>query len=217
MTMHPNEVGGYQDIEQTGSPFCLRDILYVLFRRKWQIFLCFVAVLAFGIYASTLPPVRYESTATLLLKPSRELKTLDPANPEDSRAGIRSNELMRAEMAMLKTRELAEIVVDEVGAEQILAPYQKPSSTPSLLVKGFILLNQIGREPVSATEMLLSATGHVRWTSQHSNRRESTMQERVPFAWSKEDCNLRPVKRFINLSLFRVRPPNTAVKCWKHL
>jgi uncharacterized protein involved in exopolysaccharide biosynthesis len=94
----------------------------------------------------------------LLLKPSRELKTLDPANPEDSRSGINSGTLMRSELEILKTRELAEIVVENVGVEKILEPYQKPTSPPGLLTKALILLNKIGREPTSATETLMSAT-----------------------------------------------------------
>jgi len=115
--------------------FSIRDVLYIFFRRKWQLLLVFCVIAAGGLFVASLIQPNYVSTTTLLLKPTRELKTMDPANPEDVRGGIDTRTLMQSELRILVSRPLAEIVVDDVGAERILDPYRKPGTPPSGLSK----------------------------------------------------------------------------------
>lgn len=125
-----------QLMSKHGSQSSVRDILYILFRRKWQMLVFFILVLCLGIYISTNFPVIFQSTCVLFLKPSRELQAPDPANP-DSKTQIRAEQLMRSELEILRSRTLAEIIINKVGVDKVLEPYQIPEMQTSPLVSFF--------------------------------------------------------------------------------
>lgn len=131
MTNHSMKVDGLSTELQPQAPqFSVRDVLFVVFRRKW-VALSFLMVFGgLGYLATSMVPLVFESKTIVFLKPSRELETLDPANP-DSRAGIASHDLMRSEMAILDSKALAEFIVSRVGPEMVLQPYlaHVPDST----------------------------------------------------------------------------------------
>lgn len=116
------------------SHFSMRDILYILFRRKWQVLFFFLLVLSVGIYVAKKVPISYKSSSVFFIKPSRELQTPDPANP-DSKTQIRSDQLMRSELEILKSRSLSEILVDKVGIDAVLEPYQIAEPTMDIFIE----------------------------------------------------------------------------------
>ena len=100
----------------------VRDLLYVLFGHKKKM-LAFM-VLLFGVVAikTLLQPSAYRSEAKLLLRIGRENVSLDPTATVGEVVGInRSYDWeVNSELEILKSREVAERVVDEMGASVLL-------------------------------------------------------------------------------------------------
>jgi len=100
----------------TGPPsFSLRDIFHVIFKRKVQILLFFVAVfvtVAIGTFLAT--PV-YNASAQILIKLGREDVFVPTSG--DARPFITSGreERINSEIEILKSRALAEKAVKEIG------------------------------------------------------------------------------------------------------
>jgi uncharacterized protein involved in exopolysaccharide biosynthesis len=100
-----------------------RDVVQVLFRRKWVIVLFFGGVsAAAGLYAFT-APAEYESEAKLLVRMGRENLQADPSLVAGPMVGgmsqSRENEV-NSEISILTSRILAEQVVDAVSPESLL-------------------------------------------------------------------------------------------------
>jgi len=100
-----------------------RDVVQVLFRRKWIIVVIFGGVsVAAATYALTAPPV-YESEAKLLIRIGRENIAVDPSVVAGPMVGgvsqNRENEV-NSELSILTSKLLAEQVVDTVGPESLL-------------------------------------------------------------------------------------------------
>lgn len=101
----------------------LRDILNVLFRHKWLIFLFFIVVIVSVLAVTVLIlPEIYQSEAKLLIRIGRESVSADPTVkgpilPVTSQS--RENEL-NSEVAILTSRFLAEKVVDHMSPEYLL-------------------------------------------------------------------------------------------------
>ncbi len=100
----------------------LRDLLYVIFGHKKKM-LAFM-VLLFGVVAvkTLIQPSTYRSEAKLLLRIGRENVSLDPTATVGEVVGInRSYDWeVNSELEILKSREIAERVVDEMGASALL-------------------------------------------------------------------------------------------------
>lgn len=97
----------------------LRDILNTVFRHKWKIILI-TLIIAAGVTAYTYAiPEMYESEAKVLVKVGRNAQ-VDPTvtGPTMPLLGSREAEV-KAEIAILKNRDLFERVVDEIGAEKL--------------------------------------------------------------------------------------------------
>jgi len=99
----------------------LRDILYVVFRHKWAIFVVFVltAVAVTGV-TFALPQV-YLSEAKVLLRLGRENL---PGDPKVQGAMVNVNQdrtaEVKSEITILQSADIAEKVLDEVGEAWIL-------------------------------------------------------------------------------------------------
>lgn len=100
----------------------LGDVYYILFRQKWKIIVCsLVGVLAaVGLYAIRRPT--YESEAKLLIRYVMDSKSLNPATADSQ---IRSpdeggNSIVSTEVEILQSFDLAQQVVDTIGADKIL-------------------------------------------------------------------------------------------------
>jgi uncharacterized protein involved in exopolysaccharide biosynthesis/Mrp family chromosome partitioning ATPase len=102
----------------------LRDIYYVIFRHKQKIIGFFIAVLLITAAVTLLMPKIYQSTAQLLLRLGRENTTLDPAASMGAATvnvnGESRETEINSEIEVLKSRELAEKIVDTIGIDRIL-------------------------------------------------------------------------------------------------
>jgi polysaccharide biosynthesis transport protein len=100
----------------------LRDILNVVFRHKWKIIAFFLCTVSLVTAAAFLWPKTYESTAQVMIRLGRENATLDPtaAGAALTIGGeARENEI-NSEMEVIKSRELAEKVLQVMGIDRIL-------------------------------------------------------------------------------------------------
>ncbi len=109
-----SEMVPYQE-PQASTGITLRDVLYVLFRHKWKMFLFFIVVFSGGTFAVLLMPDVYESRSQVLVKTGRNPLTKDPMINAPT-----ADTTVRNEMAIMNSRILAERVVEEVGIEFIL-------------------------------------------------------------------------------------------------
>lgn len=99
----------------------LRDIYYVLFRHKWKMVVFFITVVVSVTFVVALLPDYYQSEAMFLLKLGRESVVVDPRVTAGASASIRPlGNTINTEIAILKSREIIEKVVDAIGAEVIL-------------------------------------------------------------------------------------------------
>ncbi len=107
-----------------------RDVVQVLFRRKWIIVLFFVLVSsAAAIYAFVAPEI-FQSQAKLLIRIGRENLSVDPSVVAGPTMGVsqnRENEL-NSELTILSSRFLAEQVVDKVGETALMEKPHEPSA-----------------------------------------------------------------------------------------
>jgi uncharacterized protein involved in exopolysaccharide biosynthesis len=100
----------------------LRDFYYVLFRHKWKIVLFFLAVMATVTAGTYSAPEIYRAEAKLLVRIGRENVSLDPTATTGQTISIgqsRESEI-NSELEILKSRELAEKVVDTIGHKVFL-------------------------------------------------------------------------------------------------
>lgn len=106
-------------VEERTRERSLRDLYYVLFRHKWKMLLFLVAVVGTMTVGTFRSPEVFRSEAKLLLRLGRENVTLDPTATTGPIVGvIRSRESeINLELEILKSRELAEKVVDAIGLE----------------------------------------------------------------------------------------------------
>jgi uncharacterized protein involved in exopolysaccharide biosynthesis len=100
----------------------LRDILIILFRRKKAFILFFWAVILAVLFFTYLSPEIYRSEAKVLIRVGRESLSLDPTvdGPTHSLTQSRENEV-NSELAIIKSRLLAEQVVDHLTPTVFLA------------------------------------------------------------------------------------------------
>jgi capsular exopolysaccharide synthesis family protein len=109
-----DEIFEVQDIRSERS---LRDLYSVLFRHKWKMLLFFCFVFITVAVVTFCSDEIYRSEARLLVRLGRETVTLDPTattGPIIPVVQSRENE-MATELEILKSREIAEKVVDSIG------------------------------------------------------------------------------------------------------
>jgi len=100
----------------------MRDFYNVLFRNKRKILVFFFSVVIVVTLGTILASKVYQSEAKLMVRVGRESVTLDPTASTGQIVNIgpeRENEI-NSETEILKSRELAEKVVDAVGVKLIL-------------------------------------------------------------------------------------------------
>ncbi len=100
----------------------MRDFYNVLFRNKRKILVFFFSVMIVVTLGTLLASEVYQSEAELMVRLGRESVTLDPTATMGQVVNIgseRENEI-NSETVILKSRELAEKVVDALGVELIL-------------------------------------------------------------------------------------------------
>src|SRR5262245_27563070 len=105
-----------------------RDLVSILFRRRRLIvtFFCSSAVAAV-LYVLIATP-SYESTAKLLIRVGRESATLDATAGVGKTMNVTGTmqELVKSELEILSSQEIAEKVVDAIGVGAIMDPPPDP-------------------------------------------------------------------------------------------
>ena len=108
--------------EETTPQGSLRDFYYVLFRYKWRIIIFFLVIMVMTAVAVVLATDIYNSKAKLLVRLGRESVTLDPTATTGTIIPVhpsRESE-MNTELEILRSQQIAEMVVDSIGAEALI-------------------------------------------------------------------------------------------------
>ena len=122
MAMHTksqNQFSAHDIYIQNGS---LRDVLNVLFRRKRTFSLFFLVIVLATAFHTFFTPETFKSEAKLLIRVGRESLAIDPTveGPTVSLSQSHENEV-NSELAIIKSRLLAERVIDKITPEVFLA------------------------------------------------------------------------------------------------
>ncbi len=109
----------------------LRDVLFILFRQEKRILLFFATVITAVVLATLFAPSVYRSEAKILIKLGKE-SLADPTltnviNPILSVGQSRDSDIASG-IELMKSRELAEKVVDEFGQDAFLSPSDAKSA-----------------------------------------------------------------------------------------
>ena len=119
-----------------------RDLIFILFRRKGLILTFLVsAVLASVLYVLVASPT-YESTAKLLIRIGPESSNLDPTTSSGRTVTVAQSmqQVVKSEIEILNSQEMAEQVVDAIGVSSIEDPPPDPAQpgggSPSALGDG---------------------------------------------------------------------------------
>ncbi|MDZ4861044.1 MAG: Wzz/FepE/Etk N-terminal domain-containing protein [Candidatus Hydrogenedentes bacterium] len=108
----------------------LRDLLYMAFRHKTKIMSVFVVVMGVVVLYTYLVQEIYRSDAKILIRLGRENLSVDPtvSGPTLFPSRDRANEV-NSELSIIKSRAIAEKVVDEIGPAAFL---EKPDETANI-------------------------------------------------------------------------------------
>jgi uncharacterized protein involved in exopolysaccharide biosynthesis len=117
----PIHIESYSPSPLRGA-FTIRDFFYVLFRHKWKAVAFFLIVLIATTAGAFLAAEIYRSEAKLMVRIGRESVTLDPtaSTGQVISVGPSRDSEINSEIEILKSRELAQKVVDAVGPTAIL-------------------------------------------------------------------------------------------------
>jgi succinoglycan biosynthesis transport protein ExoP len=99
------------------------DIYFVIFRHKWKIvILTLLGLLAAGYYYHTSQPP-YQSDAELLVRYISDTRSMNPAANDSQVTSIidQGQSIMKSEMAIMTSSDLAALVASNIGPDRILA------------------------------------------------------------------------------------------------
>jgi succinoglycan biosynthesis transport protein ExoP len=110
-------------INGTRQESSLREFCTPVFRYKGKALALFVVLAGLVIISTFAAPQVYESEATLLVKPGRETVAADPTVPAGSIMYLsrKMEEELNSELEILRSRRLAEDVVDKIGSDRLIA------------------------------------------------------------------------------------------------
>ena len=146
--------------EQDEQQRTLLDAVNALYRQKWKIAVVFVLVMAAVALVTFVPAPSYRSEANLLVRVGRENVFLEATTAAGRVASIgqsRESELS-SELALLRSRDLAEQLVGALGPEVLLgkAPVDKAPSEAREVAASHVMKN-FGAELVKGSNVI-SAT-----------------------------------------------------------
>jgi len=90
-----------------------RDIAFLFFKRKNQIFVAFVATVALATFSSYMNPRSYEATATVYVV--RNLPPIAATGPTSLNQVLDRREVLNSEVDLITSRAVAEQVAEELG------------------------------------------------------------------------------------------------------
>lgn len=109
-----------------------KDILFIIFRRKWLIISCCLLGLISAVATYFLFPRTYISRAGLLIRYVMDTRPMNPANPGDTQVRTpdsRGDNILNSEAEILSSLDLATQVADQGLAEKVLAKLGGGSDT----------------------------------------------------------------------------------------
>jgi succinoglycan biosynthesis transport protein ExoP len=118
-----------------GAQMSLDDIYFILFRHKWKIIICFLLGVGVAVALYLTKSILYQSEAELLI----QFITETPTTPGESSSQLRpagGDSIIDSQIQILKSMDISDKVVDDIGAEKILAMWGggKDRETAALLV-----------------------------------------------------------------------------------
>jgi polysaccharide biosynthesis transport protein len=130
-----------RQIEQPGK-ITLGDIYFVIFRNKWKIiFLSAAGIVAAVAFYFLNPPI-YQSEAELLIKYITDTKPNSSDNNQNTTSIDVRGDVIGSEIDILKSFDLAQEVVTNIGAEKILAKAgggKDPMEAAGLVKQGLLV------------------------------------------------------------------------------
>src|SRR5208282_832164 len=125
----------------------LGDIYFILFRHKWMIlFSSFAGIMGAIVLLFVVRPPQYQSEAVLSIRYVVEGKSLNPPGEEQNTRSLdeRSDSIINTELETLYSLDLAELVVQAITPEKILAKVGGGTDTnqAALLVRKGLTLEQ---------------------------------------------------------------------------
>jgi len=123
-----NEIQDVQKLMINFEPgFSLRDALNVLFCHKWKIILFFCTVVSSISVSTYRMPYFYSSEAKIVINAGRDPNTIAPILGPSQYLNQNQQERVNNEVIILKSRVLAEKVVNTIGYEHFFKKRPKPS------------------------------------------------------------------------------------------
>jgi len=119
----------------------LKDFVSILFRHKWKAILFFIVVMATVAWGTFTASNIYQSEAKLMVRIGRESATLDPtaaASGQVISIGQSRESEINSELAILKSRELAERVVDTLGPDAFLNKFLENNQNQKTAAQGYL-------------------------------------------------------------------------------
>lgn len=149
-------------ITSSASPdIDLRDILVILFKRKYMILFIFFILVA-GVTAINLQmtPI-YQAEARLLLKVGREYVYRPEVGDNRPAVQLRRQELVNSEAQILSSRALARRVIQQIGIETLYPGIGTPP--PLFSIRGFraALRDALAPRHVNASDDLLETAAFI--------------------------------------------------------
>jgi uncharacterized protein involved in exopolysaccharide biosynthesis/Mrp family chromosome partitioning ATPase len=125
------------------SRLTLDDVYYVLFKHKWKIITCSTVGLLGAVALVAFRPPMYESEAKLFIRYVLDSKSPSPT-PDGSRmiSSYDGQTVIKSEIEVLNSLDLAEQVVDTIGPDKILAKAgggKDPIRAADLVRKGLVV------------------------------------------------------------------------------
>jgi uncharacterized protein involved in exopolysaccharide biosynthesis len=124
------------------SDLSMRDLAYLIFKRKYQILGVFVATLIFTTIAIYLKPRDYTASATVYLV--RNLSPIAAVSPTTLNIVLDRKEVLNSEVDLITSKAVAERVADIVTAAGTAAPQRSRREPPA-----WVLALRSARESVS--------------------------------------------------------------------
>lgn len=119
----------------------LRDFFYILFRHKWKGISFFIVVMATVSLGTFIASEVYQSEAKLMVRIGRESVTVDPtaaATGQVISIGQSRESEINSELAILRSRDLAEKVVDALGPDSFLKKPLEDNQNQSTVAQGYL-------------------------------------------------------------------------------
>src|SRR5210317_2033113 len=102
-------------METQRERYILEDVLVVLFKHKYKILSAFFTVMVAVTIKTALTVPVFESNAELMVQPGRELIYRNEVGEDNERQILALDGLIRAQAQILKSTDLIEAVVTDIG------------------------------------------------------------------------------------------------------